>query len=1269
MTKIPDLLDIVRLSKKAESCWIKYEHLFNLVKMSDSVFSSFKVGDKSECEGEFSSCDYDKSDYEHTVYSPCSSSTRWFSDEPAEYFVVAGKKPLSLVFKRSRSNSPVLKPKSCKSPFSSSKLVDRKSFSDSEQLISGMNVDLAEHKVLDHNIDACYTCISNRHTRRDTTSDMENGQHYARNRISPVKNSVKGSGEERESDNYQVEDKENKFYSYSDLAGGNIIDSKKTFSKTVVPFSECADVKTDDLKSLYCKSDNCLEIKPQDVDMIEIGLNKKIGWNGISKISPTKNSLFKNISLSCGEGDGNAESKMLMQDVDMLKTSLKENGRPCVIEADSCTVYSIRSENSLHSTLDNQIHSENKVDMVGVSQTSPEMQVIQNYVTSSIAVSSEASFHDTCRFQDQMSSSNDVKCVSECGNKLLTVPLFGYSLETEVDLSKVTSCNVIHNDSVSEMPSAQKKLSSWHVNDKNTSECSMLQNNVSSHTVSESQLSKCDSVTVMINKAGKCCLASENTAGNAYSYPPGTPEVVLEKSEPGVVETEASALTQREPDSVQPRLSRLSCVSGSVQAVDSDAAVCGGSALMSLAAPDVEGQSSEAGNMTASPRMTVAENCAVAVVATHDDVTCREDHCSAVLDTCHNDAQHGNGVGSDMMKHDLYETDSIEMIEHVRNPIDVSPERIDFDDELQILEVKNRVPYGNVATASHNLFPWDLEKDGSFVFPSDELKEEDGSGAGCVAEAPSAGSSQHGLSNDPFICGLSRDSDDAQSPSTDCLLSPQMFAAVGGEDTESACDHFLFEVKSDCSADAGDNQLLCPVGVNSGLPFGEVEEKDDRAFGVIGIAADTSDVRALVKPRDPLQGSSAGEGNHRSSHGASRPSRGEKRSSRDGSKVYGFSEETMDGIFDDGSGDVYRERSPLLFSSDEEKFLSDGEEEPAGAAAARGQALRKQRLGRLQELVSGVPPPPAVTFPQHCVGTMLGLLRGFSVPTPAGGAGGCRVVSEQVAKQAQWPDAKDCCYHGISYNSGPLAEEAELLCQRLCDRYVGSETCSSLVGVPPVPSTAGACARRRARHEGRSPGRRLSHLARRRQTFSSSSLLTAAAPDRRVILVEPRPKERAKSHAGKHGVREHGSKTGPGSVSSAKPTRRVLFKSPPAEGGRALHGIENCAQEASEPAMPAAKCPRRAPRTLTEGSENRGRAGRPDLSSPHRKKLLWAVAESLRAVGIGLQHPRFRSCAAALARLCRDLLLAQPPHVGSTSDHMLRLASEHVREVVRGRPA
>lgn len=82
----------------------------------------------------------------------------------------------------------------------------------------------------------------------------------------------------------------------------------------------------------------------------------------------------------------------------------------------------------------------------------------------------------------------------------------------------------------------------------------------------------------------------------------------------------------------------------------------------------------------------------------------------------------------------------------------------------------------------------------------------------------------------------------------------------------------------------------------------------------------------------------------------------------------------------------------------------------------------------------------------------------------------------------------------FSYNRSKLSEDFEILCMKYADRYVGCETQSTCtVFQQPLLSSPLKRKASKLRWAIKSPGRRLSHLAKRRITFSSANLQASAS--------------------------------------------------------------------------------------------------------------------------------------------------------------------------------
>ncbi|XP_045452317.1 uncharacterized protein LOC123661398 [Melitaea cinxia] len=119
-----------------------------------------------------------------------------------------------------------------------------------------------------------------------------------------------------------------------------------------------------------------------------------------------------------------------------------------------------------------------------------------------------------------------------------------------------------------------------------------------------------------------------------------------------------------------------------------------------------------------------------------------------------------------------------------------------------------------------------------------------------------------------------------------------------------------------------------------------------------------------------------------------------------------------------------------------------------------------------------------------------------------------KICSETEAMESQWPDLLKCNHYDIYYNLTSHSEKIEQLLQRYAERYVGAETDTSVnIYSGGLQSPSSACKRKAMRlklAQGKSPGRRLSHLARRRQAFASAATINerAQASTARMVLID-----------------------------------------------------------------------------------------------------------------------------------------------------------------------
>uniref|UniRef100_A0A1Q3EZP9 Uncharacterized protein n=1 Tax=Culex tarsalis TaxID=7177 RepID=A0A1Q3EZP9_CULTA len=316
------------------------------------------------------------------------------------------------------------------------------------------------------------------------------------------------------------------------------------------------------------------------------------------------------------------------------------------------------------------------------------------------------------------------------------------------------------------------------------------------------------------------------------------------------------------------------------------------------------------------------------------------------------------------------------------------------------------------------------------------------------------------------------------------------------------------------------------------------------------------------------------------------------------------------------------EKSPDLFADDDDDDEED--EDPSksdpedveedksfnvsipGSASTMGQVDQMERaiLKRLQASLSGVLPPPSVTYSRIDVHRMITLYKENEASfcyrkndaakvdeltestTAAAGSLNKPTHSMAELQQMEWPQLLQLRAHGVCYNRSTVTEKIELLGLKYIDRYIGSET-GSTFNVPRSPSSA---KKRNLRFKmlNQSPGSRLSHLARRRAVFSSANLLntshgsTSAASTsssqssafrlcNRQILLDPKKSNNRRKNKGRTpkrrtpGRRKTPRRKTPGSSAKkratlslpvAKPalstvnretSKRALFQSPPNE--------------------------------------------------------------------------------------------------------------------------
>ncbi|KAJ8717149.1 hypothetical protein PYW08_005548 [Mythimna loreyi] len=119
-----------------------------------------------------------------------------------------------------------------------------------------------------------------------------------------------------------------------------------------------------------------------------------------------------------------------------------------------------------------------------------------------------------------------------------------------------------------------------------------------------------------------------------------------------------------------------------------------------------------------------------------------------------------------------------------------------------------------------------------------------------------------------------------------------------------------------------------------------------------------------------------------------------------------------------------------------------------------------------------------------------------------------KMCTEIEAAETMWPDVVKCRYYDVYYNVTKHSEKLDLLTLRYGERYVGAETDTSVNiysgGMQSPNSASKRKALRLKMAQAKSPGRRLSHLARRRQAFASAATINekAQSSTAKMVLID-----------------------------------------------------------------------------------------------------------------------------------------------------------------------
>ncbi|CAD6222682.1 GSCOCG00001089001-RA-CDS [Cotesia congregata] len=311
-----------------------------------------------------------------------------------------------------------------------------------------------------------------------------------------------------------------------------------------------------------------------------------------------------------------------------------------------------------------------------------------------------------------------------------------------------------------------------------------------------------------------------------------------------------------------------------------------------------------------------------------------------------------------------------------------------------------------------------------------------------------------------------------------------------------------------------------------------------------------------------------------------------------------------------------------------------------------------------------------------------------------------RTIDDKQAKSLPWPIIYKHKAPGIHYNRNKFIEEFENLSTKLSERYIGNETQSTCTiwFTKQAPGSAKKRTLLGKRAIGQSPGKRLSHLARRRKTFSSANLQCMAEKKQIVLNVKKPIIKKGKSPRGKS----------PRSSAKKRLSRRLLLDgqsprktkletSKPQKKETVTSNAEEMTKKRKsdeELEGPRVKWPKSLSFDCTYNnldssreswssdrylagnvhlkSESLSQPAKVGLSDNNKKKLLWAVYQALQSRGINMDHPKFKQYAHQLARTVRKYMPDLenrniPRKPGSTCDRMLKLANIHVLLVVEAK--
>ncbi|CAO1335687.1 unnamed protein product [Diamesa tonsa] len=370
-------------------------------------------------------------------------------------------------------------------------------------------------------------------------------------------------------------------------------------------------------------------------------------------------------------------------------------------------------------------------------------------------------------------------------------------------------------------------------------------------------------------------------------------------------------------------------------------------------------------------------------------------------------------------------------------------------------------------------------------------------------------------------------------------------------------------------------------------------------------------------------------------------------------------------------------------------------------------------LNKLNSSMNGICPPPSITRFQMSLHDMLASFKKNTIETfinheetqtssffkPSN-------TMNEVLKM-EWPEVIRTKFHDIAYNKSTISEEIEVTCLRYCERFIGSETSSSF------NNEVSSAKKRNDRLKllARSPGKRLSHLAKRRSIFSSANLKSNCQPTSvtsRHILIDKTKRlfhqksnmtnsQQKKSQQQMSKKKTPKSKEHPGEIIekltiTRETSKRALFKSPSEKLSLSnnrkrirsetvenlnfenkIRRLDISTEMQSIPSdvhfMSSSRNDDHVKKRLFSGvqSDVIPLGIKQPMTTDIKRKLLWATSQSLASKQISKDHHKFKEYATLLVKLTKRLFTEFFCPSKSVSGQMLKYSNNMVFFVIQGR--